>query len=109
MGCLLGPCFFIKKKRFAGMVPNEYGELQAVEILGPPSFDVWECCHECFASGTLMTDTMCPGNVTAYHRRNKKLDRQFPGCWAISYQADVRMRSERALRIKEELEDKREA
>ena len=27
---------FIKKKRFAGMVPNEYGEMQAVEILGHP-------------------------------------------------------------------------
>ena len=55
-----------------------------------------------------MTDIICPGNMTAYHRRIQKLDRQFPGCWAIIYQADVRIRSERALRIKEELGEKRE-
>ena len=99
---------FIKKKRFTGMVPNEYGELQQVEIFGPPSFDAWETCHECFGTGSLMTDIICVGNITAYHRRIKKLDRQFPGCWAIIYQADVRMRSERSLRIKEELEEKHE-
>ena len=91
----------LKKKRFMGRVPDEHGELQTVEILGPGSFDAWETCYNVFVTACLMLEIISAGALKRYLLHIKSLVKRFPGCWAVIYQADARMRSEKAPRIKE--------
>ena len=51
-----------------------------------------------------MLDMTDNGNLMAYHRKIKKLAKKYSSCWPLIYQADVRMRSERACRIRDLLE-----
>ena len=45
------------------------------------------------------------GSLKRYAAKIKAYARQYPACWGIIYQADVRMRSEHFLRIKATLEE----
>ena len=98
----------IKKKRFAGTIVDQYGEIITVELLGPPHYDAWEGSYTCFGTGATMLDIISVGKLGRYQKRIRSWAKQYPGCWAVIYQADVRMRSERCLRIRERLEEAHE-
>ena len=49
----------LKKKRFMGRVPDEHGELQTVEILGPASFDAWETCYSLMLDIRWCAEELC--------------------------------------------------
>ena len=53
-----------------------------------------------------MLDIISAGALKRYLLLIKSFVKRFPNCWAVIYQADARMRSEKAPRIKDDLEEK---
>ena len=96
----------LKKKRFMGVVPDEHGELHTVEIIGPASVDAWESCYNVFITACIMLYIISAGALKRYFLLIKSFVKRFPNCWAVIYQADARMRSDKAPRIKDDLEEK---
>ena len=92
---------FIKRKRFMGTVVNEFGEVIVVELLGPPNYDSWASSYTCFMTGADMIKFIDHGKLVRYMKRIRSWAKQYPHCWGLIYQADVRMRSERCHRIRE--------
>ena len=74
---------------------NEFGEVIVVELLGPPNYDPWESSYACFMTGADMIKFIDHGKLVRYMKRIRTWARQYPHCWGLIYQADVRMRPER--------------
>ena len=56
----------------------------------------------------IMFGVIEPAVLDRYMKVIRGHARRYPRCWALIYQADVRMRSERAMKIRDELEDQHE-
>ena len=93
-----------KRLRFTGTIIDHEGNFRLVELLGPPGYDEWEACYIIFRTACLMFGVIEPAVLDRYMKVIRGHARRYPKCWALIYQADVRMRSERAMRIRDELE-----
>ena len=98
----------MKKKRFSGMVMNERGELVTGEMFGPATIVIWESSWNLFRTGAISLKIATTGRLRQYANFIKSLAAQYPHVWALIYQAEVRMRTERFPLILAKLEDKHE-
>ena len=58
-----------------------------------------------FMTARLMFGLVDQGLLLRDMKKIMTLARQYPRCWGIVYQADVRMRCDRMIIVKEELEE----
>ena len=100
---------FSKRHRFIGMIMNEEGLFEKVEIMGPPTYEAWEACWNIFITACIMFNIIDEGKLRRYMKFIRRLARKHDDkCWPLIYQAEVRMRLERASEIREELEEQHE-
>ena len=99
-----------KKLKMRGLVMTGDGELQHVEIGGPPTFSIWEENWEVAITGYVSHKAVPLGTLIRYRGKVADLHRRFgEGAWALIYQADVRMRSEHFERLRRRGEEERAA
>jgi len=70
----------------------------------PSSFPAWEDSWALFANAMISLNAARPGTLNAYLDGVKTLLRHFPGKWGSIVATDLLVRSERWLRIREDLE-----
>ena len=84
-----------KKSKLTEMSFDPSGQLKQVEILGSPTFEIWEECHECLKTGLVMFDAVSLGWIDLYHAKQQKYHRRYGAqVWHVQYQAEVKMRRE---------------
>ena len=97
---------FSKRHRFIGMIMNEEGLFEKVEIMGPPACEAWEACWIFVVTARIMFSIIDEGNIRRYMKFIRRLARKNDDKgWPLIYQADVRLGLERAAEIREQLEE----
>lgn len=89
-----------RKLRFHGMVPNGEGGVRMKEIYGPSTFTSWLSSWRVFATTCIMSEQISPMVLQRYARQIERYASHYGHeIWAIIYQADVRARRERLVKI----------
>ena len=92
---------FLRLQQFCGLIFNNEGIMTKRELLGPPNIDVWVTCFMVFATAMIMLGQLLPPIIFRYRDHIIKLVKIFGHeCWAIIYQADVRLRQSHLERIR---------
>ena len=95
-----------KKIKLKGVRFSSTGELQPIEMYGPPDFDAWRECYMVFRTGAIMFEQITPAKLDRYEKLIRGYsDRYGRECWPIIYQADVRARLEHAERVRRQGHD----
>lgn len=91
----------MRKIKLVGLTLDASGKLVTMEITGPPTFEAWENCYRVLCTALNMLNDVSRNSLDDYATTMKDFH-QLHGSevWHILYQADVRMRSERMVRIK---------
>ena len=90
----------LARQRVQGKVFGSDGKLMDSEQLGPANYQEWLRCYTIFHSACLMLDLIGDGRLKRYAAKIYQATLDYPGCWALTYQADVRTRRERVGWVK---------
>ena len=85
------------------------GKIVPLIMYGPPNAHEWEKCYRVWRTMAVSNDDVGLEITDRYCDRVMKLDREYPGCWPLLYQTDVRTRTEQALRVKRRLKEAHDA
>jgi len=80
------------------------GELVSKAIDGPATFDSWEASWQIFAVAMVSLGAATPGTMALYLAGVKALVKLMPARWPMVYATDLVMRSERWVRVREDIE-----
>ena len=95
---------FQRRMQFVGLRPGPDGTLHKLELHGPSNIDMWVEAFNVLAVALIMLMAVLPPVVCRYRDFVVKMVRTHGAhCWAIIYQAEVRMRREVFDRIKRRL------
>ena len=90
-----------KRVKLSALMRGPSGQLQPVELFGPPDFDSWEACFRVWRTGCLMLGAMTCAALDSYRDLMHLYHRRYGGAsWGILYQADVRARLEQIDRVR---------
>ena len=90
----------MRKQKVMGLIIDTKGQLKQVEFLGPQTFSAWKASFNVMANAFILLGSVDPGTIDEYRAYHQRFyDKLGDMTWAIQYQADVRMRSERMLRL----------
>ena len=99
----------MKKVKLSGYNIGRDGQLQTIELHGPPNISMWESCYNVLLNTLVMVDAVDLGALLSYKQRIIKLhDRYSPRIWPIIYQADNRCRLEHMERVRRNLQSAHE-
>ena len=91
----------MKKVRLSGVNIGRDGQLQTVELYGPPNIIMWEASFNVLMNTLVMLDAVDLGALVTYKQHIVKLhDRYSSRTWPIIYQADNRCRLEHMERTR---------
>jgi hypothetical protein len=92
---------FQRSQMFSGLEVGSDGNLHKIEVRGPATLDLWCEAYDVFASAMLMLGASMPPTIFGYRDFIKtKVKEHGAVCWAVIYQAEVRMRREHLSRIR---------
>ena len=90
-------------QRMTGQVFNARGELVTVELVCPPTYQMWEACYTIFQHTLLMLGEVDLGNLIEYRDYMKGYYEKYGDrAYALVYQADTRSRLEQMIRLQRE-------
>jgi len=91
----------LRNIKLMGLTLSSTGELQRVELRGPPTVEAWEACMLVFKTIVIGLEIMLPPFIDDYIKKVKGYARRYgPVAWALIYQMDVRFRREWCERIR---------
>jgi len=95
-----------RKLRLTGSVFNSDGSFRTVELVGPPTLDVWMDSYQVMSTAFIMLDALDLGVLHAYKDHIQRLHSRYgPDTWLLLYQADTRFRLEHIERTRRNLAD----
>jgi len=95
-----------RKLRLTGSVFNSDGSFRTVELVGPPTLDVWMDSYQVMITAFIMLDALDLGVLHAYRDHIQRLHARYgPDTWLLLYQADTRFRLEHIERTRRNLAD----
>ena len=95
----------LQERAFDTMVFGPSGVWTKIRLHGPPNYGEWLACYKALWVLCLMYDVIDNGFLKRYAERIEQLTKDYPSCWGIIYQADVRTRLEYAPDVRAECEE----
>ena len=91
----------MRKLKLTGMQMFPGGEFRNIELSGPPTFYLWETIYTVLRVALIMLEAVGIANLDKYLKRHRTYAERYGAVvWHLQYQSDVRMRSERMVRIR---------
>ena len=91
----------MRKLKLTGMQMFPGGEFKNIELSGPPTFYLWETIYTVLRVALIMLEAVGISNLDKYLKRHRTYAERYGATvWHLQYQSDVRMRSERLVRIR---------
>ena len=95
----------MKKVKLSGYNIGRDGQLQTIELHGPPNIAMWEASYNVLMNALVMLEAVDLGALLSYKQHVIKLhDRYSSKVWPIIYQADNRCRLEHMERTRRSLQ-----
>jgi len=97
----------LRNIKLLGLTLTAEGDLQRIELRGPPTCEAWEACMLVFRTIVIGLAAMLPQFIDDYIRKIKGYAKRYGQvAWALIYQVDVRFRREWVERIRRAEMDK---